>query len=612
MTILTTNKEIVDQTMGMTIPTIQTPGQKYAVDITDALLNHIAPHRHTGLNNLDGYQLDSPSINITKNLTFNGVSAIDLSTVRLQNQTSIFVGSQDIGCLFEVDGELYYNDATGAHVQITNNGALNIEAYQATTTFNILACTSNYGISPTDIYTMFYCDSTHTALQITLPLSSTVNNGRFYYFTDKGFNAATNRVRIATQSSSGDLISDNGFEATTTGQSYIDIIDNGATILLWTDQSGTWYSARMSKLTFQGPSQSVNINSTAQGSGSLSLSSSNLNLFNSSNLNITNSSQTNNNSSILFNGTTNSVGGYLNLNSNLTISNNNLPYRISLDCLLEDNNIILVDNNGRIQINNGNTSGPYSSSSLGLSANAQGSITANANGSIIGTIAGAIQPFVAAGIESNVTSGISSIIASGIQSNCVGGINLNGGITDWITYSQPRSFTKTYPIINSSSQIPTVTSSSTPSVTYAANGWYAVTNSSHFTGMQNSQINNSIPLVITLPDPPYNYSTITQVIVAMQVLASYPASSRSPRVSLCTNQFAQGSAPINSVLASHTETDIDMTNTSTIQYITLIVDVSINTSNQVYTLEIYDGINIGNTYYSYTITYSNIVNNQLA
>ena len=31
MTILTTNKEIVDQTMGMTIPTIQTPGQNYSV-----------------------------------------------------------------------------------------------------------------------------------------------------------------------------------------------------------------------------------------------------------------------------------------------------------------------------------------------------------------------------------------------------------------------------------------------------------------------------------------------------------------------------------------------------------------------------------------------------
>ena len=51
---ITINGEYIDLVMGMLVPNTQTPGELYAVDLYNDLILHVAPHRHTGPQNLDG------------------------------------------------------------------------------------------------------------------------------------------------------------------------------------------------------------------------------------------------------------------------------------------------------------------------------------------------------------------------------------------------------------------------------------------------------------------------------------------------------------------------------------------------------------------------------
>ncbi len=111
----------ISPNMNMPVPDVgQEPGPVWAQDI-NACLSIIDQHDHSPGK---GVQLDQDAFVINGDMDFNGFSAIGLRSVRFQDQPSVLIGPSDLGCLYEVLGNLYYNDGTGLPIQITNLGAV--------------------------------------------------------------------------------------------------------------------------------------------------------------------------------------------------------------------------------------------------------------------------------------------------------------------------------------------------------------------------------------------------------------------------------------------------------------------------------------------------------
>lgn len=112
--------------MGMPIPIPGvTPGPAWANNIDSSLLI-IDQHNHSPG---QGVQISPNGMNINTDLSFNSNNAIMLRTTRYSPQVSILSGASEVGQLYVVGNELYYNDVNGGNkVQITNNGSVNAGA----------------------------------------------------------------------------------------------------------------------------------------------------------------------------------------------------------------------------------------------------------------------------------------------------------------------------------------------------------------------------------------------------------------------------------------------------------------------------------------------------
>lgn len=114
----------ISPNMGLPIPIPGvTPGPSWASSI-DASLLQIDSHNHSSG---QGVQIQPNGININSELSFNTNNAVSLLTTRFTPQTStITSASPNVGALYVVGNELYYNDVTGGNqVQITMNGTVN-------------------------------------------------------------------------------------------------------------------------------------------------------------------------------------------------------------------------------------------------------------------------------------------------------------------------------------------------------------------------------------------------------------------------------------------------------------------------------------------------------
>jgi len=108
--------------MNLSLPTVSTtPGPQWASDINTAL-STVDSHNHTSGN---GVQIPSSGININGDLTFNSYNATTLRSVRFASNPSVLSLGTDLGCLYNVNGNLYWNSGAGAQVQLTIGGALN-------------------------------------------------------------------------------------------------------------------------------------------------------------------------------------------------------------------------------------------------------------------------------------------------------------------------------------------------------------------------------------------------------------------------------------------------------------------------------------------------------
>lgn len=107
--------------MGLTIPAVgQQPGPQYATDI-DTSLTVIDQHDHTPGN---GVQITPSALNINSDLPFLSNNAINLRSLRFTPQGSALAGPSDLGCLYEVGVDLFYNDGSGNKIRITQGGSI--------------------------------------------------------------------------------------------------------------------------------------------------------------------------------------------------------------------------------------------------------------------------------------------------------------------------------------------------------------------------------------------------------------------------------------------------------------------------------------------------------
>ncbi len=107
--------------MNLTLPVVGTTlGPLYATQLNAALTTVDAHNHSVG----SGQQITPSGISITADLSFGSNNATLLRSTRYVNQSGNLVTATDVGCIFVKGYELYYNDNSGNHVQITSGGAV--------------------------------------------------------------------------------------------------------------------------------------------------------------------------------------------------------------------------------------------------------------------------------------------------------------------------------------------------------------------------------------------------------------------------------------------------------------------------------------------------------
>ena len=186
--------------MNLLIPTpTVTPGPEYATQVSDDL-EIIAAHRHTGAANGDGYQVPTAGIDINEDLSFQSNNLTSARSVRFADQSFTLAGIGDIGCVYEVNGDLWYNNGVGTPIQITSGSSV-ITAVGGYTPIDV---SNNLAINAASSYILLACDTTSNTITITLPLASAVSAGRFYLIKDAS--GTSNSDAITVNPSGADTI----------------------------------------------------------------------------------------------------------------------------------------------------------------------------------------------------------------------------------------------------------------------------------------------------------------------------------------------------------------------------------------------------------------------
>lgn len=112
---------IISPNMSLPVPIVGVdPGPQYGVDLNSCLAL-IDAHDHSAGN---GVAITPSGLNINSDLTMNQNDLTQSRSVRFYPQSVALSDPTDIGCLYEVADDLYYNDGSGNQVRITQSGAV--------------------------------------------------------------------------------------------------------------------------------------------------------------------------------------------------------------------------------------------------------------------------------------------------------------------------------------------------------------------------------------------------------------------------------------------------------------------------------------------------------
>lgn len=107
--------------MSLPIPIVGIdPGPQWAIDV-DSCLTIIDGHNHSAG---QGNPVTPSGLNISSDLTFNNNNATAVRSLRFQSQSTTLGLISDVGCVYEVTGNLWYNNGSGVPVQITNGSSI--------------------------------------------------------------------------------------------------------------------------------------------------------------------------------------------------------------------------------------------------------------------------------------------------------------------------------------------------------------------------------------------------------------------------------------------------------------------------------------------------------
>lgn len=159
----------VSANMNLPIPVVGIDlGPDWALNI-DVSLALIDLHDHsTG----KGVPVTPSGINISSDLTFSLNNATNLRSVRFSNN-GLLAGANDLGCLYESGGELYYNDALGNQVKITQNGSVVVSNGNISGLVSPASATYSAGtfVWQSDVNTAANLDAASIVLRTTTPSS---------------------------------------------------------------------------------------------------------------------------------------------------------------------------------------------------------------------------------------------------------------------------------------------------------------------------------------------------------------------------------------------------------------------------------------------------------
>lgn len=168
----------ISPNMNLVVPGIGTEYSPTWASDLNASLSSIDSHNHSAG---QGVQITPSGLNINADLAFQGNNATLLRSTRFSPQSAVLSGAADVGCLYVVNNELYYNDVTGGHnVQMTSNGSVNatssgISSGTASASFSagvLVVKSSSTSFANIDMQSAILANSGNLSNQLTLQAPS--------------------------------------------------------------------------------------------------------------------------------------------------------------------------------------------------------------------------------------------------------------------------------------------------------------------------------------------------------------------------------------------------------------------------------------------------------
>jgi hypothetical protein len=355
-------------------------GPIFAQQISADLINNIDGHDHSGPPH--GKLITQASINITGDLSFNGYNATNMRGLRLEENGTPLTGSNDINEIYDYNGDLYFNDASGNVIRLTENGQI---VAGNTNYFSVHTITTNLVIVPSASYVIVEVQSSPTSGPITIQLpdasAGNIQTGRLFIIKDGSYNSNTYPITINTNSVA---------DTFQNGQTSYTLNMAGAELFIYANGNNKWQIISTNVF---------NVNDA------LNFKSGSAAIFETGSYIAGNIIW-----SAIWNG-----GGTVSVEGGTVIT-------------LNDTGTLIANHDHALKSNIAN----------GIASEVAGGIISDAAGGIQSSIASGISPGVAAGIDVDVADGLRVTIADGIAiqvphaivSVAVGGIysGINGGI----------------------------------------------------------------------------------------------------------------------------------------------------------------------------------------
>lgn len=180
--------------LDLPVPSV-TLGPLWASDVNDAF-ELIDAHDHSAGK---GVKVKPNGMNINDNLDIQDNQLENVEAVELSDLIATLSGAANANKLHAVSGDLYFTNSSGTPVQITSGGSI-VSSPGAASIFEPTSVSGNVTISPSDTFVYLIVD-TSAVRTITLPLASSVTQGRIYIVKDATGQADTNAIAIARSGS---------------------------------------------------------------------------------------------------------------------------------------------------------------------------------------------------------------------------------------------------------------------------------------------------------------------------------------------------------------------------------------------------------------------------